>query len=64
MPNFIQNGFNFKMGKNGMDSQKNIQKTRDIDDYIVVDPIVKYDPELVRNSLAQVSSITIGGNNK
>ena len=29
-------------------------KTRDIDEYNVADPIVKYDPELVRNSLSKV----------
>ena len=43
-----------KMGQDIRDSSKQLEKTRDIDEYNVADPIVKYDPELVRNSLSKV----------
>ena len=42
------------MGKGTRQSRKTLEKTRDIDEYNVVDPIVRYDPELVKNSLTQV----------
>jgi len=51
-PEFIsQKKVLVKMGQWTRDSDS---KTRDIDEYNVADPIVKYDPELVRNSLSKV----------
>ena len=44
----------FNMDQETRDSSKQLEKTRYIDEYSVPDPIVKYDPELVRNSLAKV----------